>query len=82
VISTKSKGHKMLDQKKTVNTREFAAIKIAKRVKIHLLSNEFTFCGINAVAEGIVTVFDWEFDAECTAICKSCYQVGIEKLGA
>jgi hypothetical protein len=57
-------------------------IKIAKRTKIHLLSDQLTFCNINAVAEGIVTRFDWEFDAECTAICKSCYQVGIQKMEA
>jgi hypothetical protein len=55
-------------------------IKIAKRTKIHLLSEQFTFCGINAMAEGIVTRFDWEFDAECVAICKGCYQVGIQKI--
>lgn len=57
-------------------------IKIAKRHKIHLLSDQMTYCGINAVAEGIVTTFEWEFDAECTAICKGCYQVGIQKLEA
>jgi len=57
-------------------------IKIAKRTKIHLLSEQFTFCGINAKTEGIVTVFEWKFDAECTAICKGCYQVGIQKMEA
>jgi hypothetical protein len=57
-------------------------IKIAKRTKIHLLSDQLTFCGINAVAEGVVTMFEWKFDAECTAICKSCYQVGIQKMEA
>lgn len=56
------------------------AIKIAKRTKIHLLSNDFTLCEINAKAEGIVTFFDWEFNAECNAICKTCYTVGIEKI--
>jgi hypothetical protein len=57
-------------------------VKIAKRTKIHLLSDQFTFCGINAIAEKIVTRFDWKFDAECNAICKSCYQVGIQQLEA
>ena len=57
-------------------------IKIAKRTKIHLLADQFTFCGINAKAEGIVTAFDWKFNAECTAICKSCYQAGTKKMEA
>ena len=64
----------------TLNATQGRPIKIAKRVKIHLLADQLTFCNIDAVAEGIVTVFDWEFDAECTAICKSCYQVGIQKM--
>jgi len=55
-------------------------VKIAKRVKIHLLADQRTLCNIDAAAEGIVTVFDWEFDAECDAICKKCYQVGIKKI--
>lgn len=55
-------------------------IKIAKRHKIHLLITHETLCGIDAVTEGIVVTFDWDFDATRNAICKQCYTSGIEKL--